>query len=148
MIREMKLEDRDVYLKMAHDFYHSPAVLYPIPDSYIERTFEDCMNGGTYALGYILESEGQTAGYGLVAKTFSQEAGGYVYWLEELYILDDYRSKGLGSEFFAYVEEHKEEGVTRFRLEVEDDNVRAAALYERLGYKPLAYNQMVKEFHD
>lgn len=146
MIRRLKQEDRDVYLKMAHDFYHSPAVLYPIPDSYIERTFEECMNEGAYALGFILEYEGQTAGYGLVAKTFSQEAGGYVYWLEELYILEEYRSKGLGSEFFAYVEEHKEEGVKRFRLEVEEDNVRAAALYERLGYKPLAYKQMKKEF--
>ena len=44
------------------------------------------------------------------------------------------------------VEEHKEEGVARFRLEVEEDNTRAAALYERLGYKPLDYKQMIKEF--
>ena len=95
---------------------------------------------------FILEYEGQPAGYGLIAKTFSQEAGGYVYWLEELYILEEFRSKGLGSEFFAYVEEHKEEGVLRFRLEVEEDNTRAAALYERLGYKPLNYKQMMKEF--
>lgn len=146
MIRELKQEDRELYLKMAHDFYHSPAVLHPVPDSYFERTFEECMNGGTYAKGFILEHEGQTAGYGLVAKTFSQEAGGYVYWLEELYILEEFRSKGLGSEFFAYVEEHKEDGVFRFRLEVEEDNTRAAALYERLGYKPLDYKQMIKEF--
>lgn len=146
MIRELKQEDRELYLKMAHDFYHSPAVLHPVPDSYLERTFEECMNGGTYAKAFILEYEGEPAGYGLVSKTFSQEAGGYVYWLEELYILAQYRSKGLGSEFFAYVEEHKEEGVARFRLEVEEDNTRAAALYERLGYKPLDYKQMIKEF--
>lgn len=146
MIRELKQEDRELYLKMAHDFYHSPAVLHPVPDSYFERTFEECINGGTYVRAFILEYEGQPAGYGLIAKTFSQEAGGYVYWLEELYILEEFRSKGLGSEFFAYVEEHKEEGVLRFRLEVEEDNTRAAALYERLGYKPLNYKQMMKEF--
>ena len=146
MIRELKQADRELYLKMAHDFYHSPAVLHPVPDSYFERTFEECINGGTYVRAFILEYEGQPAGYGLIAKTFSQEAGGYVYWLEELYILEEFRSKGLGSEFFAYVEEHKEEGVLRFRLEVEEDNTRAAALYERLGYKPLNYKQMMKEF--
>lgn len=146
MIRELKMEDRELYLKMAHDFYHSPAVLHTIPDSYIEATFKECMNGGMYAKAYILEYEGRPAGYGLIAKTFSQEAGGYVYWLEELYIIEEYRSKGLGSEFFAYVEEHKEKGVTRFRLEVEEDNTRARALYERLGYKPLNYQQMVREF--
>lgn len=146
MIRDLKQEDRESYLKMAHDFYHSPAVLHPVPDSYFEKTFEECMNEGTYAQGFILEYEGNLAGYGLISKTFSQEAGGYVYWLEELYILEEYRSKGLGSEFFTYVEEHKEEGVTRFRLEVEEDNTRAIALYERLGYKPLDYKQMIKEF--
>ena len=146
MIRDLKQEDRESYLKMAHDFYHSPAVLHPVPDSYFEKTFEECMNEGTYAPGFILEYEGNLAGYGLISKTFSQEAGGYVYWLEELYILEEYRSKGLGSEFFTYVEEHKEEGVTRFRLEVEEDNTRAIALYERLGYKPLDYKQMIKEF--
>lgn len=146
MIRALRQEDRELYLKMAHDFYHSPAVLHPIPDSYIEKTFEECISGGTYARIFILEYEGQPAGYGLVAKTFSQESGGYVYWLEELYIMEEYRSRGLGSEFFAYVEQHKEEGVTRFRLEVEEDNTRARALYERLGYKAFDYSQMIKEF--
>lgn len=146
MIRELKMEDRELYLKMANDFYHSAAVLHPIPDSYIERTFEECMNGGVYARAYILEYEGNTAGYALTAKTFSQEAGGYVYWLEELYIKEEYRSKGLGSEFFSYMEQNKEDGTSRFRLEVEDDNKRAAELYTRLGFKPFQYCQMIKEF--
>ena len=86
------------------------------------------------------------SGYGLIAKTFSQEAGGMVYWLEELYILEEYRSKGLGSEYFRYMEEHKEEGVTRFRLEVEKENERAWKLYKRQGYDWLEYDQMIKEF--
>lgn len=146
MIREAREEDRNIYLKMAYDFYHSPGVLHSIPESFIENTFNECMERDTYAQIYILESEGVIAGYGLVTKTFSQEAGGFAYWLEELYILDEFRSKGLGSEFFAYVEEHKGAGVMRFRLEVEPDNIRAAALYERLGYKNLPYSQMVKDF--
>ena len=146
MIREVRQEDREEYLKMAHDFYHSPAVLHPIPDSYIEKTFEECISSGTYGKIYMLEYEGSMAGYGLIAKTFSQEAGGYVYWLEELYILEKFRSKGLGREFFAYMEETRPENVKRFRLEVEEDNERAASLYARLGYEPLEYNQMVKNF--
>ena len=98
-----------------------------------------------YARGYILEWEGDTAGYGLISKSYSQEAGGYVYWLEELYILEAYRSKGLGSEFLRYVEETKEPQVTRLRLEVEEENVRAIALYKRCGYEVLKYVQMVKD---
>ena len=60
--------------------------------------------------------------------------------------LEEYRSKGLGSEYFRYMEEHKEEGVTRFRLEVEKENERAWKLYKRQGYDWLEYDQMIKEF--
>lgn len=146
MIRKLREEDRKVYLQMAHDFYHSSAVLHPVPDSYLEATFEECMRGEEYCLAFLLEFEEETAGYALVSKTFSQEAGGYVYWLEELYILERFRSRGLGREFFAYMEETRPKNVKRFRLEVEEENERAAALYARLGYEPLEYNQMVKNF--
>lgn len=145
MIRKLEKKDRELYIRMAHDFYHSPAVLHPIPDVCFERTFEECMRPEGYARGYILEWEGDTAGYGLISKSYSQEAGGYVYWLEELYILEAYRSKGLGSEFLRYVEETKEPQVTRLRLEVEEENVRAIALYKRCGYEVLKYVQMVKD---
>lgn len=145
MIRRLEKRDRALYIKMAHDFYHSSAVLHPIPDAYFERTFEECMRAESYARGYILEHDGDTAGYGLISKTYSQEAGGYVYWLEELYILERFRSKGLGAEFIKYLEATKEPGVTRLRLEVEEENTRAIALYKKLGYQTLNYIQMVKD---
>ena len=125
MIREFTSQDRKLYVEMASEFYHSPAVLHPVPDAFFER--------------------GEPAGYGLTAKTFSQEAGGYVIWLEELYIREQFRSRGLGSEFFAYVEKKYAGQAARFRLEVEEDNVRAISLYKRLGYEVLDYTQMIKE---
>ena len=74
MIRKIKAEDKEIYIKMAHDFYRMPAVDHPVPDSYLEKTFEECMKSDTYAELFILEWEGEIAGYGLIAKTFSQEA--------------------------------------------------------------------------
>ena len=81
----------------------------------------------------------------MIAKTFSQEAGGYVWWIEEVYIREKFRSRGLGREFFRYLEEQKGKEVTRLRLEVEEENTRAVSLYERLGYEVLDYVQMVKD---
>ncbi len=146
MIRKAEKRDRQAYLEMAHEFYHSPAVLHPVPDSYLEATFEECMRSDIYSVCYIMEVNGKYAGYALISKTFSQEVGGRVYWLEELYIRESYRSKGLGRAFFAMIEEEKNHGVKRFRLEVEEENHRAIALYERMGYKRLEYKQMIKDF--
>lgn len=146
MIRKAEESDRSMYLAMAHEFYHSPAVLHPVPDEHFERTFDICMKSSEYAECYILELDGEYAGYGLIAKTWSQEAGGLVYWIEEIYVRGAYRSKGLGQEFFKLLEQKKEDGTVRFRLEVEADNERAMQLYTRMGYEQLDYLQMFKEF--
>ncbi len=100
------------------------------------------MRSDEYIECFIFEHEGETAGYALIAKTFSPEAGGVVVWIEELYVREGFRGKGLGKAFFAYMEQNY--NVSRYRLEVEPDNVRAKKLYSALGYKKLPYEQMIK----
>ncbi|MDD6021122.1 MAG: GNAT family N-acetyltransferase [Acutalibacteraceae bacterium] len=146
MIRKIEKRDSEEYLKMAKDFYSSSAVLHPVPEEYFKRTLDEMLTSDRYAEGYILEKDGETAGYALVAKTFSQEAGGLVIWAEELYIKPEFRSHGLGTEFFRFLEENRSSDVKRIRLEVELENAGAIKLYKRLGYDFLEYNQMIKEF--
>ena len=145
MIRKMRSEDKKTYMEMAREFYHSDAVLHPVPDTYFERTADEALRSDVYAEIFLFECENEAAGYGLIAKTYSQEAGGMVWWIEEVYVREAFRSKGIGREFFAYLDKVKGSAVTMMRLEVEEDNTRAVALYKKLGYKPLEYAQMIKD---
>lgn len=144
MIRKLTENDREVYMEMAKEFYHSDAVLAPIPAWHIEKTVEQVLSCDDYAEIFLLEYEGEDAGYALIAKTFSQEAGGMVWWIEELYVREKYRSKGLGSSFLDYIERQRRKEVKRLRLEVESENTEAISLYRNFGYKVLEYIQMVK----
>ena len=146
MIRKMTENDRELYIKMAEEFYSSDAVLHPIPEDHFEKTADEALRSDAYAEIYLLEYEGVPAGYGLTARTFSQEAGGQVLWIEELYIRKEFRSKGLGRKFFSWLEDKNRGKIARFRLEVEEENSRAISLYEKLGYEVLDYVQMVKDF--
>ena len=146
MIRKVNLADREKYIEMVRSFYNSEAVCHEIPVSHIEAAFDEMMRSDVYMEGFMLEYDGKNAGYANIAKTFSCEGGGLTVWIEELFVLPEFRSKGLGRELFEHLEKHYGDKLARMRLEITDANQRAAKLYRSLGFESLEYRQMVKEF--
>lgn len=146
MIRKVEPKDRETYIGLAQQFYSSDAVQHAIPKDYIEAAFDEMMRSDVYADGYILTHGGKPAGYALIAKTFSCEGGGLTVWIEEIFILPEYRSLGLGGALFAALEAEYGRSLARMRLEITPENMRARSLYQKLGFKELSYQQMVKEF--
>ena len=136
-IRKITAADREIYLDMAKDFYASPAVLENIPEENITRSFAEFLGGTPYGDAFIFEENGTVIGYGVLAYTYSQEAGGKVVWLEEIYVRAEYRGRGCGSEFIDFAV--SEIPAARYRLETEPENEKAAALYRRKGFELFEY---------
>ncbi len=143
MIRKIKESDREIFYEFTKSFYASDVVMSDIPSEFHANFFDEMLKSDIYAEGFIIEYENKPVGYGVTAKTYSHESGGTVIWLEELYIEKDYRGKGLGKGFFAFLENYYK-GASRFRLEAEEDNKKALKLYNSLGYKRLEYIQLYK----
>ena len=137
VIRKLTAADREAYVAMAKDFYASPAVLENIPEENITRSFEEFTGGTPFGDAFIFEENGEVIGYGVLAYTYSQEAGGKVVWLEEIYICLGYRGRGKGSEFIDFVIEKIP--AKRYRLETEPENEAAARLYIRKGFELFEY---------
>ena len=97
---------------------------------------------GELLLGLMLLDGDTPAGFALLAKSYSREAGGICLWVDEVYLRPAFRGKGLGKELLSYAETL---GAKRLRLEVVPDNERAIGLYRSFGYTPMQYWQMVKE---
>ena len=136
-IRKITKEDKTIYTEMAKDFYSSPAVLENIPEENILSSFDAFLGGTPYGDAFIFEDNGAILGYGVLAYTHSQEAGGKVVWIEEIYVKEEYRGRGLGSEFLEFVKNNIP--ARRYRLETEPENERAAALYRRHGFLHFEY---------
>lgn len=144
MIRKFVPEDREDYIRFSTEFYNSSAVDKPVPREHFEQGFDEMMRSDVYVQGYMLVCEGNNVGYCVTMKTYSVEAGGITIWIDELFVLEEYRSKGLGRELFKYIEENGDKKLRRIRLEVELENGRAISLYKKMGFEPAPYDGMWK----
>lgn len=142
MIRKMTSADRALYKTLSLEFYATDAVDHPLPPSYFDAVFDEILREGPYMDGYILSVDGSDAGYAVVSKMWAVEAAGLCAWVEDIYIRSSYRGKGLGGEFFRFLKEAYPQA-NRFRLEVEEENASAVALYRKHGFEFLPYAQMI-----
>ena len=142
-IRPMTREDTATILDMMRTFYASPAVLTNGSEAIFEADVAECVGDSPYAEGYVLEADGGIVGYAMLAKSYSTEYGKRCIWIEDLYLLPDYRGLGIGSAFFAFVEKRYPDSL--LRLEVEEENTRARHVYEKCGFDVLPYMEMKKE---
>lgn len=144
MIRKFVPEDREDYIRFSTEFYNSSAVDKPVPREHFEQGFDEMMRSDVYVQGYMLVCDGNNVGYCVTMKTYSVEAGGITIWIDELFVLEEYRSKGLGRELFKYIEENGDKKLRRIRLEVELENGRAISLYKKMGFESAPYDGMWK----
>lgn len=144
-IRPLVPSDFDRVLSMMVTFYASDALLVHPEESVLRKTLTDALSETPYLEAFGFEADGQLAGYGMVATSYSTEAGGLCAWIEDIYIEPEHRGKGYGSSFLEFVRQRYRNRVARIRLEAEPENLRAMAVYRKAGFEILGYTQLVLE---
>lgn len=141
-IRPMIESDKACVLDMMRVFYASPAVLSNGSEEIFQNDIDNCVGECPFVEGYVFEWKQDILGYAMIAKSFSTEFGKQCIWIEDLYLKPECRGLGIGSSFFKFIEK-KYEGAL-FRLEVEEENERAVAVYKKNGFEVLPYMEMKK----
>ena len=141
--RDLTPEDRDLVVPMVQAFYRSDAVDHPVDAAILERSFQDAASPAEPLLrGLLIQWEDKPAGYMYLTQCYSAEVGGRCVFLEEIFLKEEYRRRGLGAQVMAWLEQEYP-AARRFRLEVTQANQGAISLYQRAGYTFLRYDQMV-----
>ena len=143
-IRKIEQEDFQKVLEMMLVFYASDAVLVHAEESVLRRTLSDAIAAGPYVEGFVFCLNGELAGYGMIAKSYSTEMGGNCVWIEDIYIKPEFRGQGFGTAFLSFVEDRFRGQAVRLRLEAEEENERAMDVYCKAGFERLGYVQLVK----
>lgn len=142
-IRKITEKDRASVIAMMREFYSSPAVSTNGSEKIFGADIDACLSDSPYLEGYVFDLEGTLQGYAMLAKSFSTEYGKNCIWLEDIYILKQYRGKGLGGRFIEFVKEKYHD--TLLRLEVEEENEIAVHTYKKAGFDFFPYLEMKVE---
>lgn len=105
-----------------------------LPREIITKGVETMINNPHMGFYLTAEVEGQIAGSLMVTTEWSDWRNGLFWWVQSVYVVEEFRRKGIYSALYKYVKDlSKDENVCGFRLYVEKENTVAQKTYENLG---------------
>jgi GNAT superfamily N-acetyltransferase len=110
----------------------------PVPPEQIRRTLRALRDEPMRGRAVVLDPEGRVSAYALLISYWSNELGGNVDVIDELYVEPAQRGQGHASrliEALAAKTAPFAASAVALALEVTPSNVRARRLYERLGFE-------------
>lgn len=147
-VREFIREDKKAFLELCERFYESGSTVLGFNKAIAEKTFLRVLDHHENLWGYLFTDEdtGSLVGYALTTSYWSNEEGGDVIVLDEIYIDPVNRHKGYAHIFMNWLDEHFCDAAA-ITLEVLESNTRACKFYEKAGFKPdgyISYSKKIK----
>lgn len=143
-LRDIQEKDRGTVTEMMNVFYHSAAVLTDGSEEIYKRDIDACLDDRMPLHGYLIvdADEEKLLGYTMLAQAFSSEFAMPCLWIEDLYILEEFREQKIGSRVLGMIAAANPDHI--LRLEVEDYNARAKHTYEKNGFEVIPYCEMIR----
>lgn len=137
MWRAAQPEEDAQIIELSLALYAEDPAPDPVPPEHTRATLAILRTEPARGMAVVLDLDGTIAGYGFLISFWSNELGGEVVVIDELYIKPAHRSQGHGRELVRLLS-HQNTFSTRkpvaLELEVTPENRRAAALYAQLGF--------------
>ena len=130
--------DDEAILRMCLALYAEDPGPEPVPLENMGRTLRALRDMPVRGRTVVLEIDGRASGYALLIAYWSNELGGDIDIIDEIFVEPPFRGHGHATrliEALAAQTEPFASKVVALALEVTPDNLRARRLYEHLGFK-------------
>lgn len=121
-------------LVFMREFYEHERL--PFEDEAARGALGQILGNGSLGRVWLIAVDGETAGYVVLALGFSLEFRGRDAFVDEFYLREGWRGRGVGRRTLGFVEEEcRALGVRALHLEVERRNAKAQRVYRAYGFK-------------
>ena len=136
--RRVGVDDDDAIVAMSLALYAEDPSPAHVSAAQVRATIERFRREPGRGLAAVLDIDGVRAGYALLVSYWSNELGGEVCIIDELYVAPAWRSRGYATRLIDAVVRGAAPWQGRpvaLELEVSPKNAAASRLYERLGFR-------------
>ena len=132
-ISKAGIEYKSEILELLTDFYETD-VESPLAKK-LRGTLTELLNYPKYGNVFIVKSGVDIIGYLILTFGYSIEYGGRDAFIDEFYIKENYRNKGIGKEALDYIIKYaRTTGIKALHLQVKEKHKAASNLYEKSGF--------------
>ncbi len=121
---------------MIHALYMADGEPEKMTDNKIDRTVAFLTTNPGHGEIILFCNVSDVVGYAILINYWSNEFGGNVLYIDELFVKEAFRNQQIGTDFINYLIRTGYNNCRALSLEVVGINARALALYRRLGFKP------------
>ena len=132
--RTLTRTDHATIAGLMRQLYEEDPPKRAVPDENFWRTLLELEAHPEKGTILAIEKDRQIVGYGVLINFWSNECGGNVLTIDELYVAKTVRRQGIGADFVRHLIRGALKDSVALRLEVTPANARARRLYERLGF--------------
>lgn len=155
-IRECTQFDKDMWVELNKEFMEYEANdsevwdhINRISERDLGEVFDDAIKSKEQILLLMIEADGYSVGFVNVLRGFSIWSRGKMLTIDDMYIRDEYRDQGLGSEAMRYIEDFaKQNGYKRVQALGNKTNKKSNVFYVAKGYMATDMNLFVKYFKE
>jgi GNAT superfamily N-acetyltransferase len=147
--RLARANDDDHLVAMCLDLYRDDPGSRPVAPEQVRRTLALLRSEPWRGRAVLKEVDGEAIGYALLISFWSNELGGEVCDVDELFVAAEHRNRGHGRSLFSAIERGElwPSPVVAIALGTTPGNAKARRLYERLGFAPVGVS-MVRRLSD
>ena len=126
--KPLEISDISIITKMMQDFYAIDN--YPMDVEVAKKLFQEFISNEHLGKSWLMYSENEIVGYIILTFIFSFEYGGKIAFVDELFIKETARGKGIGKEAIQFIQKEVPKlSLKLLYLEVEPHNENAQKLY-------------------
>ncbi len=142
--RPVKRSDYSELRKMIHALYREDPVDKPIDDEKIAKTIRRMHRNPFMGKIIIFEKDNVIIGYAILIFYWSNEYGGDILHVDELYVKPEHRRLGVATRFFKHIHLTFKNKIVAIHLEVTPSNTKAMAYYQKLGFKKTRNEHLIR----